>query len=336
MNTNQIAKKMLTRGKGILALDESNSTAGKRLSTINLENTEENRRKYRDLFIGTKDIGHYLNGVILYEETLSQKTTKKEKFIDVLNREDVLIGIKVDQGAKDHEDFPYEKITTGLDGLNERLKKYYKIGARFTKWRAVIQIDEEKHLPTRGSITENAIRLAKYSKIVQQNNMVPVIEPEVLLEGSHSIDTAEKILKQTLEIVFEQIREEDIDLSSLVLKTSMVVPGNKSGEEMNHSDVAKRTVKALKEVVPNELGGIIFLSGGQTPEEARNNLNEIAKLEPLPWELAFSYARAIQGPALEAWQGKDENLEKAREAFIDWLVLDTRADRGGLDEELEY
>jgi fructose-bisphosphate aldolase class I len=325
---NKITIKMMSRGKGILALDESNSTAGKRLDSIGMENTEENRRQYRDLFIGTDKIGHYLSGVILYEETLCQKTNSGEKFIDALNDEDVLIGIKVDQGAKDHPDFPDEKITEGLDGLADRLKGYYEQGARFTKWRAVVQIDEGNNFPSKGAVTENAIRLAKYAKTVQEAGMVPIIEPEVLLEGIHSIEKAEEVLIQTLKTVFEQIKEEGVELGGLVLKTSMAVPGNTSGQEMDSKDVAKRTVRALQQSV--------FLSGGQTSEEARNNLNEIAKLEPLPWELAFSYARAIQGPALKVWQGKDENLEAARETFIDWLVLDTKADKGELDEELEY
>jgi fructose-bisphosphate aldolase class I len=331
-----VAKKMMTRGKGILALDESNSTAGKRLQDIGVENTAENRRSYRNLFLSTENIEHYLSGVILFEETLNQKTNPGVLFSDHLNSLGILPGIKVDGGAKDHSDFPNEKITEGLDGLSERLKKYYEQGARFTKWRAVIQIDKEKGLPSKGSVVENAIRLAKYAKIVQEAGMVPVIEPEVILEGSHSISDAENVTQGTLSIVFEQIKEEGVDLKGLILKTSMVVPGSKSGEKMNPQDVAKRTVRVLQNSVPKDLAGVIFLSGGQTPEQARDNLNAIAKLEPLPWEIAFSYARAIQGPALRIWQGKKENVEKARDQFVNWLVFDTRADRGELDEEMEY
>lgn len=335
-NLQQIVFKLMTRGKGILAADESNGTADKRLEAIGAKTGEKMRQKYRDLFLSTSNIGHYISGVILYDETLRQRNLAGEYFVDHLEDEGIIPGIKVDTGAKDHNDFPGEKITDGLKDLDQRLKEYYQIGARFTKWRAAIRIDESNDFPTKGAVLENAIRFAKYVVMVQKNNMVPIVEPEVLLEGDHSIEKAEEIISKTLKIVFEQIKEAGADLSGLILKTSMAVPGNHSGEEMNSKDVAKRTVKVLTESVPKEVGGIVFLSGGQTPEEARDNLNEIANLEPLPWEIAFSYARAIQGPALEIWKGKDENVEKAREEFLKWLVFDTKADRGELDDDLEY
>lgn len=335
-NLDKIVSKIMSRSKGILAADESNGTADKRLISIGSKTGENMRRKYRDLFLFTPKVEHYISGVILYDETLRQRALNGEYFVDHLNDLGIVPGIKVDTGAKDHEDFPGEKITDGLKGLDQRLKEYYKIGARFTKWRAVIKIDETEGLPSKGAILENAIRICKYAKLVQENKMVPIIEPEVLLEGEHSIDKAEQVISSVLKIVFEQLLDEEVYLPGLVLKTSMVVPGNYSGEKMDSKEVAKRTVRVLKETVPESVGGVVFLSGGQSPEEARDNLNEIAKLEPLPWEIAFSYARAIQGPALEIWRGKDENVEKAREEFKKWLVFDTKADRGELDEELEY
>jgi fructose-bisphosphate aldolase class I len=335
-NIHQIAQKMMTRGKGILAADESNPTADKRLDSVGVKGSPEMRRKYRDLFLSTPNLEHYISGVILYDETMRQNTVSGKNFVQHLEEIGVVPGIKVDTGAKDSIEFEGEKVTDGLVDLDKRLEKYYKMGARFAKWRAVIQIDEGNNLPTRGAITENAIRLARYAKLVQKEGMVPIIEPEVLLQGPHSIQTAERVTKETLQIVFERIIEEGVDLKGLILKTSMVVPGNESGEEMIPEIVAEKTVKVLRESVPEDLGGIVFLSGGQSPEEARDNLNSIAKLEPLPWEIAFSYARAIQGPALKIWQGKDENVGEARNEFLKWLVFDTKADRGELDEELEF
>lgn len=331
-----IAEKIMTRGKGILAADESNDTADKRLESVGAKKGAEMRKKYRDLFLSTPNIEHYISSVILYEETLNQKNANGTLFPEHLIKLGIIPGIKVDTGAKDNPDFPDEKITEGLNGLEDRLKNYYKSGARFTKWRAVIKIDREKNLPSKGSIVENSIRLAKYAKIAQKNGFVPIIEPEVLLNGSHNTETCERVLEETLQTVFEQINEEKVDLSSLILKTSMVVPGDGSGEGMNSQKVAESTVRVLTKKVPKELGGVVFLSGGQTSEQARDNLNAIAKLEPLPWEIAFSYARAIQGPALEIWKGKDENIEEARKEFLKWLVFDVKADKGELDEELEY
>ena len=335
-NLQQIVSKLMTRGKGILAADESNGTADKRLESLKIKSGEKMRQKYRDLFLSTPNFEHYISGVILYDETLKQRATNGNFFPDHLSNLGIVPGIKVDTGAKDHPDFPDEKITEGLEGLEDRLKEYYKMGARFTKWRAVIQIDEGNNLPTKGAVLENAIRLAKYAKIVQENGMVPIIEPEVILDGPHSIEKAQEVTEMTLKIVFEHIVEHEVDLKGLILKTSMVVPGSESGQDMNPEDVARRTVKVLQNSVPNNLGGVVFLSGGQTPEQARDNLNAIAKLEPLPWEIAFSYARAIQGPALKIWKGKKENVEAAREEFVKWLIFDTKADRGELDEELEY
>lgn len=328
--------RLMTPGKGILAADESNDTADKRLKSVGVTGSFEMRRKYRDLFLSTQGLENYISGVIFYEETLYQNASSGKPFAEHVSDLGIVPGIKVDTGAKNTPSFPGEKITAGLEDLEERLSIYKNLGAKFTKWRAVIAIDEKKGLPSSEAILQNSIKLAKYAKTVQSYGLVPIIEPEVLLEGTHSIEKAEEITSKTLKTVFRELTEEGVDLRGVILKTSMVVPGNKSGEEMNSKKVADYTVRMLKESVPKEVGGIVFLSGGQTPEDARDNLNAIANLEPLPWEIAFSYARAIQGPALQIWRGEDKNLKDAREEFIKWLEFDTKADKGSLDEEVEF
>lgn len=323
-------RKLMAKGKGILAADESNSTADRRLKNVGIDGGEEMRRKYRDLFLSTYGIQNFISGVIFYDETVRQNSDSGKNFVEFVSDLGIIPGIKVDTGLVDSPNFPDEKITSGLETLEKRLPEYKNMGLKFTKWRAVFEIDEKRNIPSEDAILENAIRLAKYAKIAQEYGIIPIIEPEVLLEGKHSIKKAEEVTGKVLEIVFREIREEGVDISSLILKTSMVVPGNKSGEEMDFKKVAEATVRILINCVPHGIGGVVFLSGGQSPEEARNNLNEIAKLEPLPFEIAFSYARAIQGPALKIWKGKDENVEEAREEFLKWLRFDTQADLGNL------
>lgn len=323
-------KKLMEKGKGILAVDESNSTADKRLESVGASTGEEMRRRYRELFLSTDGIQNFVSGVIFYDETIRQNTNNGKSFPKHLEDVGVIPGIKIDEGAKDSPNFPNEKITVGIENLADRLPEYREMGAKFTKWRAVIEISEDKGLPTSDAILENSIRMAKYAKIVQAHGMVPILEPEVLLDGNHTMSRSEEVLTKVLETLFQEIREEGVEIAGIILKTSMVVPGNKSGEEMNHSRVAEATVRVLKNCVPYGIGGVVFLSGGQSPEDARDNLNEIAKLEPLPFEIAFSYARAIQGPALKIWQGKEENVDKAREEFLKWLRYERQADLGGL------
>ncbi len=293
----KIAKQMVAPRKGILAADESNGSADKRLATIGVEGSEEMRRQYRELFIGTKGIGEYLSGVILYDETLHQKDGRGELFIDILKREDVLIGIKVDEGKDPDPHSALETITKGLASLPDRLPKYYEMGARFAKWRAVIKIGEK--LPTQENIEHEMMHLAKYASLCQQHGIVPMVEPEVLLDGDHSQQCSADVVFVALKVLFEQLALAEVDLKGLILKTSMVLPGkDHMNGKVSPEKVAKFTVDVLKEVVPKEVAGIVFLSGGQGPEEATANLKAINDLQPLSWPTTFSYARALQGPAL--------------------------------------
>lgn len=327
------ASRMMQKGKGILAADESNGTAGKRLTSIDVENTEENRRLYRELFLGAKGIEQYLSGVILYDETLRQKNNDGVPYAEHLENLGIVPGIKVDMGAKDFPGFPGEKITEGLDGLRERLQEYYKLGARFAKWRAVITIGDG--IPTAECIHTNAVTLARYARLCQEEGIVPMVEPEVLFEGNHSIEKAEEVTRNTVSEVFYQAKRYRADLKGMILKTSMVLAGNKHGEQSSAEEVGKATVRMLKESVPEEVPGVVFLSGGQEPVPATEHLDAIADHEPLPWELAFSYARAIQGPALEIWKGKEENLEEARKEFFKRLQMNVAADMGVYSTDTE-
>lgn len=328
-------KQLMAKGKGILAADESNGTASKRLESAGIEGTEENRRRYRELLLCEEKLQDYVSGVILYDETFWQKTKSGKLFsVDLLRRE-ILPGIKVDTGAVDFPGFPGEKITTGLDTLIERLEKYQKSGARFAKWRSVITIDESKDLPTDQAIKANTQDLARYARICQEYSVVPIVEPEVLLIGKHSIETSEKITTKVITALIKELKENNVYLPGLILKTSMVIQGNQNPNEASAEEVAEATIRMLKNSVPEDIGGIVFLSGGQTPVEATAHLDKIAEAE-LPWEIAFSFARAIQDPALSAWKGKNENVEIAREAFVKRLQLNHLADLGDYDVELEY
>jgi fructose-bisphosphate aldolase, class I len=323
-------KSLMAKGKGILAADESNSTADNRLQSVGAETGEEMRRKYRDLFLSADGIKNFVSGVIFFDETIKQNASSGKTFIEHIEHLGIVPGIKVDLGLVESPNFPNEKITSGIETLSERLLQYRELGLKFTKWRAVFEINEDKNLPSDDAILENSLRLAVYAKMVQEHGMVPIIEPEVLLDGKHDIKKAEEITERVLKVVFQEIREAGVDLSLLILKTSMVLPGSKSDQKAEAEKVANVTVKVLKECVPYGIGGVVFLSGGQTSKDARDNLNAIAKLEPLPFEIAFSYARAIQGPALEIWKGKDENIEEARKEFIKWLKFNSLADLGRL------
>ncbi|MBT6401399.1 fructose-bisphosphate aldolase class I [candidate division WWE3 bacterium] len=330
---NNIAKQMMTSGKGILASDESTNSANKTLSKNDIEPIEENRRRYRELFIGTKGIGKYLNGIILFDETIRQRDSEGKPFREILKEEGILIGIKVDRGTVDLPGFPGEKYTTGLDNLGKRLKEYYDMGARFAKWRSVIKIGTD--LPSQEVLDVNAQGLALYASTCQAEGIVPIIEPEVLLDGNHSMDAAYEVTAKTLKTVFKALEKYKVDLKGVILKTSMVLPGKDSSEEKLDEEVAKATVKCLKEAVPNDIPGVVFLSGGQSAEDATHHLNEIAKLEPLPWEITFSFLRAIEGPPTEVWAGKDENVKKARVLFEQKLIDDTQAELGQLEEEIQ-
>jgi fructose-bisphosphate aldolase class I len=327
---------LMTDGKGILALDESATTATRRLSAIGVEPSEENRRRYRELFLCTVGIEKYLSGVILYDETMWQGDTRGLPFPKVLSRAGVRVGIKVDAGLVDLGGFPNEKVTEGLDGLRDRLIKYRQSGASFAKWRAAFTIDESAGLPTEQCVQINAVMMARYARICQEEGIVPIVEPEVILEGPHSLATAETVTGRVVKALFDELVRYRVDLSGVILKTSMVVPGHGSPEHAKGwkttvEAVAAATARMLLASVPTEVGGVVFLSGGQEPEEATCHLDAIAKHEPFPWPVAFSFARAIQEPPLSIWAGSDDNLSRAREEFMNLLEANSQADQGEYD-----
>ena len=329
----QTIKDMVAFGKGILAADESVNTATKRLASINVESTEETRRQYRNVMLTAPGIEKYICGVIMFEETLYQKTDSKVLFPKHLKDVGVLPGIKVDQGLADFND-KGEQYTKGLDGLGDRLEKYKKSGCRFTKWRAVYKISE--NTPSRELIEKNAEDLAKYAKICQQHGLVPVVEPEVLIDGTHSVQKCHEVTEIVLKTVFEALKKEDVALEFMILKPSMVISGKQAENRAGVDEVAKKTIEVLKKTVPEEVPSINFLSGGQGPEEATAHLNRMHTLGiKLPWYVSFSYARALQEPALKAWHGRDENLEKAQRAFLKRAKLNSFAAQGKYKEEME-
>ncbi len=317
---------------GILAADESIPTAGKRLESIRVESTPETRRKYREIFLATAGIDQFLSGVIFFDETFRQNIGN-QTFPEFLKSQNIIPGIKVDKGTVELPGHPNEVITQGLEGLPERLTEYYSLGARFAKWRAVISISE--NLPSEECLKQNAEILATYAKNCIEANIVPILEPEVLLDGNHSLEKSEQVTTQTLKTVFEAVKNQNIPFEFIILKTSMVVPGNKSGENMDPQKIAEATARCLKNSVPENIGGVVFLSGGQTPTEATANLNEIQKLGPYPRPLSFSYARALQGPSLQIWQGQDQNVRQAQEVFLKRLKLNCLANQGKYDQSLE-
>lgn len=329
----QAIKDIVVVGKGILAADESVKTATKRLASLNVESTEETRRQYRNLILTAPGIEKYICGVILFEETLKQKTDSGVLFPEHLAEVGVVPGIKVDQGLEDFNG-TQEQYTKGLDGLGDRLEEYKKSGCRFTKWRAVYSISETT--PSDTIIKKNAEDLAKYAKICQEHGFVPIVEPEVLIDGTHSIDTCQEVTEKVLKAVFDSLKEENVAIDLAILKPSMVISGKQAENRAGVEEVAKRTVEALKKIVPQELPSINFLSGGQSAEEATAHLNAMHKLgEDLPWYVSFSYARALQGPALKAWQGKQENLALGQEAFINRARLNSLATKGEYLGEME-
>ncbi len=317
----EVAENLVAEGKGLLAADESVSTANKHLSEHGIDTDEEMRRKYRELFLDIPGIEKYLSGVILFEETLKQMSDDGTPFPDLLINKGIVPGIKVDQGVAPMEENSKESITKGLIGLEERLAPYRAAGARFTKWRAVIRIDGDT-LPSAHALMENAKRLASYAHIVQQAGMVPILEPEVLLEGNHSRLRAQEVIEETLHAVFSAVDDVAVDRSALIIKTSMALSGSESGRTDTPDEVAKSTLEALKASVPKDVPGIVFLSGGQTPDQATNNLEAIvrrASEASAPWKLTFSYARALQSETLSVWRGKEENISSARDVFLERL-----------------
>ena len=331
-----IAVKMVAGGKGLLAADESTATNKKRFDTISLVSTEESRRDYREmLFRSDEAMKKYISGVILYEETLFQKAANGTPFVDIIRAADSIPGIKVDIGAKPLAGFPGETVTEGLDGLADRLAKYYDAGARFAKWRGVIAISDT--LPTFGAVKANAHALARYAALCQQAKIVPMVEPEVLMDGepgTQSLDRSEEVTRWTLQIVFQELAEARVNLEGMILKPSMVIDGKKV-RKASVEQVAERTVKVLKETVPSAVPGIAFLSGGQTTEEATAHLSAINSGYDLPWHVTFSYGRALQDAALKAWGGKAENVAAGQRAFTHRAEMNYLAAKGSWTKDRE-
>jgi fructose-bisphosphate aldolase, class I len=309
----ETAKALVADSKGILAADESSGTIEKRFDSISLESTEENRRAYRDMLFTTPDLEQFVSGVILYDETIRQSTADGTAFPQYLAGRGIIPGIKVDTGAKDLAGAPGEKVTEGLDGLRERLEEYRGLGARFAKWRAVITIGDA--LPTSYCIHANAHALGRYAALCQEQGLVPIVEPEVLMDADNDIERCYEATSRTLHATFHELHHQRVDLEGMLLKPNMVISGKGSAAQASAQEVAEWTIRCFREHVPAAVPGIVFLSGGQSDEQASENLNAINQLGPQPWVLSFSYGRALQAPALKAWGGSAENVE-AGQSFL--------------------
>lgn len=311
-----IAAAIVAGGKGLLAADESSGTIKKRFDVIGVESTADSRRDYREMMFRAKDaMTKYISGVILYDETIRQKAADGTPLVDIIKAAGAIPGIKVDAGAKPLAGFPGDTITEGLDGLRERLADYYKLGARFAKWRAVIDIDTGKGVPSTNSIASNAHALARYAALCQEAGIVPIVEPEVLMDGAHDIDTCYAVSKATLVKLYDELHAARVVLEGTILKPNMVISGKKSGKSNSPEEIAEKTIKLFREVVPAAVPGIAFLSGGQSDEEATANLNAINAIGPHPWKLTFSYGRALQAAPQKAWSGKASNVAAGQAAF---------------------
>ena len=321
---------LMASGKGILAADESDSTAGKRLAMVHLPNEPENRQDFRELLFTAPDIEKYLSGVIMYDSSIKSFTDDGTPFADVLTAKGIVPGIKVDLGTVDLQGFKGEVVTEGLDNLAARFKEYYDLGARFAKWRAVITIDDEE-TPTDEAITMNCMQLARYAQIAQSAGIVPMVEPEVIYAGDHSLAKAELVTTRTLQILFHTLQTYKVDLEGLILKSSMVLAGDMYPEQSTPEQIANATLRTFHLSVPHDVGGIVFLSGGQTPKRATQNLNAIASLGEHPWPITFSYSRGIEEPFLHAWGGKPENIAVAQEMLLYVCQMNSLASQGKYD-----
>ena len=330
---NETARALVAPGKGILAADESTGTIKKRFDSIGVESTEDNRRAYREMLFTTEGMGEFISGVILYDETIRQSSSGGIAFTKVLEEQGVIPGIKVDTGAKDIPGFPGEKVTEGLDGLRERLAEYHDMGARFTKWRAVITIGDG--IPTQTCIDANAEALARFAGLSQEAGLVPIVEPETLMDGDHAIERHYDATRRTLESLFDRLFAHRIELTGTLLKTNMVLSGTKAGRQAGVEEVAEWTLRCLRETVPSAIPGIVFLSGGQTDEAATAHLSQMNRVGGVPWELSFSYGRALQAPALKAWGGKPENVDAGKRAYYLRAKLNGAARSGAYTPEME-
>jgi len=328
-----IAIKMVDSKKGILAADESTPTIKKRFDSIGAESTEENRRTYREMLFIASGVEEYISGVIMFDETLRQSTKDGVTFPELLKQKDILTGIKVDQGTEYFEDSTIEKYTKGLDGLDERLKEYYSLGARFAKWRAIYAVTND--LPSEKLMLRNAEDLAEYAYLCQKNGLVPIVEPEVLMNGNHDIERCYEVTKNVLKVVFEKLISRGVVLDGIVLKPNMVLSGQDSNNVDSPELVAEMTTKCFVEAVPETVPGIVFLSGGQTEAQACANLNAMNKdNKKYPWELSFSFGRALQYSALNTWKGKTENVFEAQNIFMQRAKLTSLARSGEYKEEI--
>ena len=328
----EIASYIVSDGKGILAADESNPTCTKRFDSIGVESTEDNRRDYRELLFRAEGMKGNIGGVILFDETIRQSAADGTSLVDIISSQGSLPGIKVDKGLQQIGDTE-ESLTQGLEGLDSRLKEYYGLGAKFTKWRAVINIGED--MPSSGAISANMEALADYAKIVQNNNMVPMVEPEVLMDGNHSIDDCFEATSRCLDTLFTSLSDREVDIKGTILKPNMVTSGSNNPEQADVEEVAQKTIDCLKAYVPDDLPGVTFLSGGQSDIDATAHLDAMNKIGGFNWKLSFSYGRALQQPALKAWKGKIENVVLAQQALSHRALMNKLASEGKWDISLE-
>jgi fructose-bisphosphate aldolase class I len=329
----ETAAAIVADGKGILAADESDGTIKKRFDSIGTESTEENRRAYRDLLFSTDGVEDYISGVILFDETIRQSSADGTPFPKLLESKGVIPGIKVDKGAKPLALAEGETITEGLDGLRARLDEYRELGARFTKWRGVISIG--KSIPSEYCLWTNAHALARFAALSQEAGLVPIVEPEVLMDGDHSLERSFEVTSRTLHAVFTELRDQRVHPEGMLLKPNMVLSGYEHPDQASHEQVAHETIRCFKRHVPAAVPGIVFLSGGQSDEDATANLNAMNALGPHPWQLSFSYGRALQAPALKAWGGKEENVQAAQRAYYHRAKMNSAARTGMYAPEME-
>jgi fructose-bisphosphate aldolase class I len=330
---NETAAAIVAEGKGILAADESDGTIKTRFDSIGIDSTEEHRRAYRDLLFTTEGVEEYISGVILFDETIRQSSADGTPFPKLLESRGVIPGIKVDKGAKPLALAEGETVTEGLDGLRARLEEYRELGARFTKWRGVISIG--KSIPSEYCVWTNAHALARYAALSQEAGLVPIVEPEVLMDGDHSIERSFEVTSRTLHAVFTELRDQRVHPEGMLLKPNMVLSGYDHSDQASHERVAEETIRCFKRHVPAAVPGIVFLSGGQSDEDATANLNAMNAIGPHPWQLSFSYGRALQAPALKAWGGKEENVEAAQRAYYHRAKMNSAARTGVYAPEME-
>ena len=333
MSLHATAIALVETGKGVLAADESTPTMAKRLARVGLESTEDVRRDYRELLLATPGLSEHVSGVILFDETIRQSHASGVPFAQALREAGIIPGIKVDRGTTSLPRFPDEVVTQGLDGLSERFAEYVALGASFAKWRAVIRIGPDR--PTEGCIEANAHALARYAAAAQEAGLVPIVEPEVLMDGTHTLERCAEVTRQVLRAVYDQLARQRVDLAGTLLMPNMVLPGSESGQQVGDGDIALATLAVLRDTVPASVPGIVFLSGGQSPQEATARLDALNRCTPQPWQLSFSYGRALQAPVLDAWAGRAENRAAAQAALLGRARMNGLARRGAWSAEME-